>query len=109
MRPDFTAQKPRDLARTLADDPMWVIEHMSYRQQGRMPRPLQEYSPKVLDALWNHFEGELLRRTAVEEKRHKASVGYNMPYETGDEVADEWEAAIARGETPDYSKLTGRQ
>ena len=112
MKPGFTAQTPGLLARHLARDWRWVMEHVWLSKCDKPARSFEEYDPLSLAVL---LSGELGR--AIEERnppKTRKSVGrwgpptlsgpksYDGAIRTGDPIADEWERDIAAGKIPDW-------
>lgn len=115
----------------MASDARWQLEELHYVATGRLSRPMHDYPPLAVVALLNwartavrdeverakrdalfadRAEQEALGRTRTVggarlgppgPRRPLTGGGYDTARVTGDRVADAWEKAIARGETPD--------
>lgn len=75
----------------------WSLEVINRQLTGTYRKPLDEYHPKVLDALLNHLP-DALKREAI---RRANEADFDEPYtETGDPEWDEMEQAVRAGVDP---------
>ena len=101
----------------------WLMEQAWVLKTGKPPRPFGDYDRTTLQALlfhWDDAQNELEKTIdesddwewqwiqeetpmgSVRRKKAVRKMAYDKPDKTGDPVADKWEEAIARGETPDW-------
>ena len=78
------------------DSYLWSLEVLTRQLTGTYRKPLDEYNPKVLDALLNHLP-DVIKREAI--KRAQAA-DWDEARETGDPEWDEMERAIRAGVDP---------
>lgn len=75
------------------------MEHAVYLATGRLARPADQYPLMVANAILFHSEDAQDALKAAAQRNDP-----DAPKRTGDELADEWERQIARGELPDWLK-----
>ena len=116
-------QTAETLARVLARDPRMLMEFVYLNRTGRTAREFDQYPLLTLQALLFHADsaGHELGWYTAPRRRHwldrdpeprrrlgpgrlRAPKVWDQAVDTGDPVADAWERAIARGETPDLGK-----
>jgi hypothetical protein len=74
----------------------WSLEVLNRQLTGTYRLPLDEYPPKVLDALLNHLP-DALKRKAIQRAQ---DADFEETRETGDPEWDEMERAIRAGVDP---------
>lgn len=99
-------------------DPVTMMERAWLLKTGRPPRPFESYSLVELRAMLLHpkeAEAEITRMARSsevedddwlrqEENKLKKTHPWDEPMFDGDPLGDKWEAAIARGEIPDFDE-----
>lgn len=80
----------------------WTLELAHIIRTGRLARPIEDYPDVVAYLLM--FKAEDLIRLQDQLIEKYAETDWERVRSTGDEVADEWEKQLARGELPDWMK-----
>ncbi len=103
--------------------PAGLMERAWFTRTGRLARSFEDYPLLVVQALllcddairdeiddihrkdlaWLAQQEQELGRQVADRGR-VAKFNYDLPIETGDSLADQWEQQIARGELPDWMK-----
>jgi hypothetical protein len=90
---------------TSPDSAAWSLEQVSLKVTGRLLRPLDEYHPRVLDAILNHLPGQLQqeaarRMMAADDEDDEDFLLDDEEGETGDPEWDEMNRALRAGIDP---------
>lgn len=75
---------------------LWSLEDIARRMTGSFRKPLDEYHPRVLDALLNHLP-DAIKREGIKRAQE---ADWEETRETGDPEWDEMERAIRSGVDP---------
>jgi hypothetical protein len=81
------------------DSYRWSLEVVSIRVRSQLLKPLDEYHPRVLDALLNHLPDHL-KREAIRRAQEADDLWEADLEETGDPEWDEMNRALRAGVDP---------